>query len=1107
MKQIIPLLLLFVICGFFPPLTAPAQTTTSSFNYGVWQTSGDPIDAAQYPQVRGRLCNFNWKDIEISNNVWIWDSFDIELAEKSKDSLPFIFMVYTEEAAPEWLYQSGVPKVEQRDGDIISYAPYYANNKYKNYFKRMVTTVRQHVESLPDSVRKWIIGVQGCFGSTGDYIGYKGTVDPKYALNGQQFFNLFTEFSSYYYNEYINTVPKIYLLSNPQNNGEDQMNWLINNCPNSWIKCGSIGKGFQLNDEVSKSSWLYNLLNSPQNGDYVRARSELQQNPSDNKWWSEHSYRNMFTLMSYGIFWGLDWTNQSPSLITDKQYDLAFDFYNRYAGQKKPSTATNAMCALRDGLNAADTLRFPVRLYGKADRKDTMRYKNIAAKFARFGAKLEDPVTATLSELNNLTAKGINDVGWDVFSGNYDRYLHQIKANETSTGFWNVNALEDSNSIYGKFARGISNANGKDALYFDVDSLFLNKTPVNGTYPVILDITYLDSGYGGFNLFYDAKTATDKQSIAVTAANSGVWKTASITLYDAYFGNRGFNGSDFYIKATDKQTVLFSIIELTRPDSTNPKVGLSAQGPVQFDTVCVKSAGVIKSFILYGSFLNGSSIKITPVTGYSFSTSIDSLYADSLTISNYGTRISKTIYVKFNPQKNGVYNGIISISGGGSKATPIGLRGVGVNSRPVISANITNVSCNNEKDGAINLMLTGGTGPFSYSWVNDASSFKASTEDVNALIPANYTVTVNSFAGCVSTITYPILQPDILSTSIVQDSNIVCKGGTTTVTVGASGGTMPYRGIGAFTVSSENVSFVVTDANGCTAETERLSIQPGTLVPPSRPVTITGNDSIGVCYGGVFKYATDPVATATSYNWIIPAGTSIVKTNTAGNGISLSIPATTTESQILVSAVNVCGSSSLLSKTITAIPANPAGILGPVTVSPEQEDLVYRVINPLPVVTYLWASSIGTKITGGQDTWKATIMWGTINGGVNVKATNACGISGSAAIDVTVRNTFSSTLYPALIMQDKSNEAKLTVLLMPNPARDFAMLTFETGKAAAYNLELSDINGKVLWRKKSVSLAGENREKINVQPFASGLYFITLIYADGSRRTIKMIKE
>ncbi|MEP6845815.1 MAG: hypothetical protein ABI861_07415, partial [Panacibacter sp.] len=868
--------LTFLLLGFFgfavPPSTS-AQTTGSTFNYGTWQTFGDPIDISKYPEIRGRLFNFNWKDLEISNNVWIWDSFDTELTKRAKDSLPFIFMVYTEEGAPDWIYQLGVPKVTQIDRNNITYAPYYVNSKYKNLFKRMVTTVLQHVEALPDSVRKWIIGVQGCFGSTGDYIGYKGTVDAQYALTAEQFYGLFTEFSLYYYNEYLNTNPKIYLLSNPQNNGQDQMNWLIQNCPNGWIKCGSLGKGFQLNDEVSKASWLYSLLNFPQNGEYIRSRSEVQVNPQDTGWWSEYRYRNMFALMAYCVFWGLDWSNQSPGQITDTHYDEAFIFYNKYAGQKNPGIATNAMCALKDGLNAADTNRFPVSIYGKAERTDTVRYKNIAAKFAKFGARLEDPYTATLAEINNLVANGINDVGWDVFPGNYDRYLHQISANETSVGYWNVNASSDSNAIYGKFARGINAKSTKNVLYFDVDSLFLNKAPVNGSYPVVIDITYLDSGNGGFSLYYDAISSADKKSITVSATNSGVWKKASVTLYDTYFGNRAANNSDFYIKASNNQNVLFSIVELARPDSANPRVGLSALGPLQFDSVCIQSTGIVKSFILNGTFLDGSNIVLSPLQGYSFSTDADSSYKDSLIISNYGTGISKKIYVKFSPQKNGKYNANIFIAGGGYRGTAVGVRGVGVNSRPVVSANISNVSCNNAKNGAIDLILTGGIGPFSYSWVSDASSFKSSNEDIRALTPANYAVTINAYAGCITTANYPITEPKVLTAIIAKDSDIVCKGGSTTVTVTAAGGTTPYVGTGVFTVSSQNVSFIVTDTNACTAETEKISIPPGTLVAPGKPAGIKGNDATGVCNGGLFKYLVAPVTTANSYTWTVPTGT------------------------------------------------------------------------------------------------------------------------------------------------------------------------------------------------------------------------------------------
>lgn len=1105
MKKRTTILLLIGLYVFAVPRSTAAQTTDSILNFGVWQTYGDPMDITQYPEIKGRLCNVNWKDLEVANNIWVWDTLDNDLAARVKDSLPVIFLVYTEEGAPDWLYSSGVPKVEQNDNGIISYCPYYANNRYKNYFKRMITTVRQHIDSLPYGIRKWIIGVQGCFGSTGDYIGYKGTVDPKYALTGAQFYSLFQEFSLYYYNEYLNTNPKIYLLSNPLNNGQDQMNWLLQYCPNGWIKCGSLGKGFQLNDEKTKYSWLYPLLNNPQSGAYIRSRSELQINPSAVSWWSEYRYRNMFALMTYCIYWGLDWSSQSPGQIIDKKYDEAFAFYNKYAGQKNASTATNAMCALRDGLDASDTIRFSTSIYGALNRYDTMRYRNIANKNAKFGARLEDAVTATSTELNNLVATGINDVGWDVFSGNYDRYLHQIKANETSTGYWNVNAINDTNSIYGKFARGINTTNGKDALYFDIDSLFFNKSALNAAYPVVIDITYLDNGKGTFTLYYDSKTDSNKQSNAVTLVNSGTWKKFSVTINDAYFGNRGFNSSDFYIKASTQQTVVISLVELSRPDPFNPQPGLQTPTQIQFDTTCVLATGQIKSFVLKGNFLNGSKISIGQLSGYSYSISPDSAFTDSLSITNYGTGVNMPIYVKFNPLKNAIYSGNISITGGGYKGVNLKVRGIGINSRPTLSASISNVSCNNAKDGAIDITISGGTGPFSYSWISDSSSsFKSTAQDISALTPANYSVTVNSFAGCAVTSTYTVTQPNILVTSIKKDSDIVCKGGTTTVTITATGGTLPYNGIGSFTVESSNVSFIVTDAHGCSDETDKLTIPPGTLTPPSKPVSITGNDQVGVCYGGIFKYRVDTVATATSYNWIIPSSTAIAGFSSTGNGISLSIPAGLPESQLLVSAVNVCGSSTPVSKTISPIPDNPAGINGPVNVLAGQTDLIYKVVSPSSLLSYTWSSSAGNKITAGQDTWKVSITWGALDGRVTVKANNACGTSGPADLDVKIVSSLISKAASATNIKSSTSKE---IVCVPNPANTYTEIFFSSQKSIQYELRLCDFDGKILLQKRSVSIIGDNHEKINMQQFAKGVYFVAVIFSDGIKKTSKVIKQ
>ena len=102
---------------------------------------------------------------------------------------------------------------------------------------------------------------------------------------------------------------------------------------------------------------------------------------------------------------------------------------------------------------------------------------NILAPFAAYGAKFKDVTRALLDETGNLRATGTNDVGWDIFPGNYDRWVHQIDANATSAGYWNVQSA-DTNSMYGKFARGFDLTTNKDAIFLDVDDAFLADAPL-----------------------------------------------------------------------------------------------------------------------------------------------------------------------------------------------------------------------------------------------------------------------------------------------------------------------------------------------------------------------------------------------------------------------------------------------------------------------------------------------------------------------------------------------------------------------------------------------------------------------------------------------------
>ena len=163
----------------FATIDAKSQSVKELFsNSGVWADYAGPLSAVTYPDFKGRLVNINWSDIEVKPDVWDWKEFDDDINQRVADNMPVIFMVYTRTAAPQWLYSNGVPKVDETNesGVVTGYSPYYLDEDYNFYFKRMITKVREHVQTLPPSVRNNIIGVQPCFASTGDQLAYKGTV-------------------------------------------------------------------------------------------------------------------------------------------------------------------------------------------------------------------------------------------------------------------------------------------------------------------------------------------------------------------------------------------------------------------------------------------------------------------------------------------------------------------------------------------------------------------------------------------------------------------------------------------------------------------------------------------------------------------------------------------------------------------------------------------------------------------------------------------------------------------------------------------------------------------------------------------------------------------
>ncbi|MBE0639510.1 MAG: DNRLRE domain-containing protein [Bacteroidales bacterium] len=137
----------------------------------------------------------------------------------------------------------------------------------------------------------------------------------------------------------------------------------------------------------------------------------------------------------------------------------------------------------------------------------------------------------------------------------------------------------------------------------------------------------------------------------------------------------------------------------------------------------------------------------------------------------------------------------------------------------------SDVSCFGGSDGSINLTVTGGVTPYTYSW-EGPNGFTAGAEDITDLSVGTYTVTVTDFNGCEAVLTSdPVQEPTQLSVTVDLIKDVTCRGGDDgEAQANPVGGTPPYSYLWSegtvssfLTASAGTYQVEVTDAKGCTA--------------------------------------------------------------------------------------------------------------------------------------------------------------------------------------------------------------------------------------------------------------------------------------------------
>ncbi|NPA67671.1 MAG: T9SS type A sorting domain-containing protein [Chlorobi bacterium] len=141
----------------------------------------------------------------------------------------------------------------------------------------------------------------------------------------------------------------------------------------------------------------------------------------------------------------------------------------------------------------------------------------------------------------------------------------------------------------------------------------------------------------------------------------------------------------------------------------------------------------------------------------------------------------------------------------------------------ISDANITDESCGTS-DGTIDITVSGGTTPYSFSWSNGET-----TEDVSGLSAGTYTVTVSDNAGCSVTNSYDVMNVTTgLEITLIEKQDDYCNNHTGFINLNIHDGEAPYTIIWSNGATTENINNLaagtytvnVTDNSGCATSSE-----------------------------------------------------------------------------------------------------------------------------------------------------------------------------------------------------------------------------------------------------------------------------------------------
>ena len=307
-----------------------------------------------------------------------------------------------------------------------------------------------------------------------------------------------------------------------------------------------------------------------------------------------------------------------------------------------------------------------------------------------------------------------------------------------------------------------------------------------------------------------------------------------------------------------------------------------------------------------------------------------------------------------------------------------------------------NVSCNSGSNGSATVAVTGGATGYTYEWT-PGNPTGDGTATISGISAGTYSVTVTDANACQATQTFTITQPDILVTSVTNQTNVSCNSGSNgSATVGVTGGTGSYtyfwsptggNSAAASGLSAGTYIVTVQDDNFCQTTQSVTITEPNTLV--ATPFAQTNVACNGQSTGSVTIIASGGTPDYT-YSWSPSGGTAATATGLEADTYT-----------VTVTDANGCTASQSFTITEpTPLVATPVGQSNLSCNGGSNGSASITASGGTGAYTYLWSPSGGTSASAS----------GLAAGTYTVEITDANGCTVSESFIITQPDILSTSV-------------------------------------------------------------------------------------------------